>query len=194
MKKNRTVITISILVAALALIFTGCASKTAITKESLMEKKGAAVSTQTAKEKGLSEAEEKALHEAWDRAAKKEYAEAAAAKEASSFVDIRFAFDRSDLRPAVSAILRRHASWLKGHPGYVVRIEGHCDERGTAEYNLALGERRAISAMKYLVALGVDKSRITTISYGKERPLDPRHNKKAWAKNRRGHFVVTLKK
>ncbi len=120
-------------------------------------------------------------------------AAAAVAKEASEFADIHFAFDRSDLRPDAREILTTHATWLKAHPEYVVRIEGNCDERGTVEYNLALGERRATSAMKYLVDLGVDQSRITTISYGKERPLDPEHNEEAWAKNRRDHFVVTLK-
>ncbi|HUH66608.1 MAG TPA: peptidoglycan-associated lipoprotein Pal [Syntrophales bacterium] len=121
-------------------------------------------------------------------------AEAAAAKEASSFLDIHFAFDRYDLRPDEREILSLHAKWLKAHREYVVRIEGNCDERGTVEYNMALGQRRADSAAKYLINLGVDKKRITTISYGKERPLDPGHNEEAWAKNRRDHFTVTLKK
>jgi peptidoglycan-associated lipoprotein len=75
-----------------------------------------------------------------------------------------------------------------------VLIEGHCDERGTTEYNLALGERRAKEAKKYFVELGIDGKRIKTISYGKERPLDPGNNEEAWAKNRRDHFVVTPKK
>ena len=69
-------------------------------------------------------------------------------------------------------------------------IEGHCDERGTAEYNIALGERRARSAMDFLVDLGISASRLSTVSYGEERPLDPRHNEAAWAKNRRAHFVI----
>jgi len=200
MKRNNLVMTIFILVVGLALVLSGCAKKVAVKEESPMEKQAAvekqaaAASTEAKKEKELGEAEEKALIEAWNRASEKEYAEAAAAKEASEFVDIYFAFDRSDLQPAQRDILRMHAAWLTAHPGYVVRIEGNCDERGTAEYNLALGERRAISALKYLVELGIDKSRITTISYGKERPLNPLHNEEAWAKNRRDHFVVILKK
>jgi len=190
----------SILVVGLALVLTGCAKKVAVKEElpmemqAAVEKQAAAASTETGKQKELGEGEEKALIEAWNRASEKEYAEAAVAKEASKFVDIYFAFDRSDLQPAQRDTLHMHAAWLKAHPGYVVRIEGNCDERGTAEYNLALGERRAISAMKYLVELGIYKSRITTVSYGKEHPLDPDHNEEAWAKNRRAHFVVTLKK
>ncbi len=74
-----------------------------------------------------------------------------------------------------------------------IQIEGHCDERGTAEYNLALGERRANSAKKYLVSLGIPADRLSTISYGKEMPLDPGHNEEAWAKNRRAHFIILSK-
>jgi peptidoglycan-associated lipoprotein len=87
-----------------------------------------------------------------------------------------------------------HAKWLTAHPEFSVRIEGNCDERGTVEYNMALGQRRAASAMKYLVDLGVGKNRIKTVSYGKERPLDPGNNEEAWAKNRRDHFSITRQK
>jgi len=80
---------------------------------------------------------------------------------------------------------------MAANKNVTVLIEGNCDERGTVEYNLALGEKRAQSAMKFLVDLGVDKARIKTISYGKEKPLEPGHNEEAWAKNRRDHFVVT---
>lgn len=120
-------------------------------------------------------------------------AAAAVAKEASQFEDIYFAFDRFDLRTDARKILDNHGKWLKAHSEYVVRIEGNCDERGTVEYNLALGERRAKSAMKYLGDLGIDEKRLSTVSYGKEKPLDPGHNEEAWAKNRRDHFVVTKK-
>jgi peptidoglycan-associated lipoprotein len=82
---------------------------------------------------------------------------------------------------------------LKKYPKVKVQIEGHCDERGTIEYNLALGERRANSTKKYLISLGISADRISTISYGKERPLDPGHNEEAWAKNRRAHIVVLSK-
>ena len=76
------------------------------------------------------------------------------------------------------------------HPGVTVTIEGHCDERGTNEYNLALGDRRAESAKRFLTDLGISATRLTTVSYGEERPVDPRHNEEAWAKNRRAHFVI----
>jgi peptidoglycan-associated lipoprotein len=79
------------------------------------------------------------------------------------------------------------------HPTVKIQIEGHCDERGTNEYNLALGERRANSAKKYLISLGMPADQISTISYGEEKPLDPGHNEEAWAKNRRGHFIVLSK-
>ena len=79
------------------------------------------------------------------------------------------------------------------YPKVKIQIEGHCDERGTAEYNLALGERRSNSAKKYLISLGVPEGRISTISYGKEKPLDPGHNEEAWAKNRRDHFIILSK-
>ena len=82
---------------------------------------------------------------------------------------------------------------LKRYPAWTVTIEGHCDERGTAEYNLALGERRAVAAQAYLVSLGIPASRVKTVSYGKEFPFDPGHDEAAWAKNRRAHFVITGK-
>lgn len=104
--------------------------------------------------------------------------------------DINFDFDRYDIRPADANILDANAAWLKTNPGHLVLIEGHCDERGTNEYNLALGERRAKAAMNYLVSQGVQASRITIISYGEERPLCAEHNEACWAKNRRAHFLV----
>jgi peptidoglycan-associated lipoprotein len=108
--------------------------------------------------------------------------------------DIHFDFDKFSLKPENREILKGHADWLLGHRDYLVTIEGHCDEMGTTEYNLALGERRAGEAKRFLVDLGVAEARISTISYGKERPLDTGHDEEAWAKNRRAHFIVTLKK
>lgn len=104
--------------------------------------------------------------------------------------DIYFAFDRANLSPMAQENLRRKAEWLRANPDATVTIEGHCDERGTNEYNLALGDRRAESAKSFLVDLGISAKRLATISYGEERPVDPRHNEEAWAKNRRAHFVV----
>jgi peptidoglycan-associated lipoprotein len=104
--------------------------------------------------------------------------------------DIYFAFDSSALSSTSKSILGQNAQYLKDHQGATVVVEGHCDERGTTEYNMALGARRAESAMKYLEGLGVASSRMSTISYGEELPLDPSHNEEAWAKNRRVHFSV----
>lgn len=103
---------------------------------------------------------------------------------------IFFEFDRYDLTPEAKIVLERKAKWLRANPTYKVRIEGHCDERGTNEYNLALGDRRANAAKSYLINLGIEPERISTISYGEERPLDPRHTEEAYSKNRRAEFKL----
>ncbi len=95
-----------------------------------------------------------------------------------------FEFDRSDVTPEAQQTLQRQAEWLQHYPNVSVTIEGHCDERGTREYNLALGERRANAAKQVLVAAGIPSSRISTISYGKDRPVVPGSNEEAWAQNR----------
>ncbi|MEW6079899.1 MAG: peptidoglycan-associated lipoprotein Pal [Thermodesulfobacteriota bacterium] len=104
--------------------------------------------------------------------------------------DIYFAFDKSDLSADAQSILKKKAAWLDKNPDAAVTIEGHCDERGTNEYNIALGERRATSARDFLVNLGTDLTRLTTISFGEERPVDAGHTEDAWSKNRRAHFVL----
>ena len=101
-----------------------------------------------------------------------------------------FSFDSHQLSAEARATLEKQAQWLKQHPEVNATIEGHTDERGTRDYNLALGERRANAARDYLIALGIDAKRIKTVSYGKERPVDPRSVEDAWAKNRRGVMVV----
>jgi len=103
---------------------------------------------------------------------------------------ILFDFDRSILTPTAQDRLTRKAKYLKENPDIKVIIEGHCDERGTDEYNLALGERRAEAAKAFLVDLGISQSRLTTISYGEERPFAKGHYEGAWALNRRAHFVI----
>jgi peptidoglycan-associated lipoprotein len=108
----------------------------------------------------------------------------------SQFDDVRFDFDKSEVKEAGRKTCGVVADYLKKHPQAKMQIEGHCDERGTAEYNMALGERRATAVMTYLVSLGVPKSALSTVSFGKEKPLDPGHNEEAWAKNRRAHFVL----
>jgi peptidoglycan-associated lipoprotein len=118
------------------------------------------------------------------RPSPREFAAVAALK------DIFFDFDKYDIRPEDAKTLDANASWLKTNGQNLVLIEGHCDERGTNEYNLALGERRAKATMNYLVSQGVQANRITIISYGEERPLCNEKNESCWSKNRRGHFLV----
>jgi peptidoglycan-associated lipoprotein len=111
----------------------------------------------------------------------------------SPFQPVFFRFDSSEIEGAGQQALNTNADLLKKYSTWVITIEGHSDERGTAEYNLALGERRAVAARTYLVSLGVPADRLRTVSYGKEFPFDPGHDEGAWAKNRRAQFVVTSK-
>ena len=104
--------------------------------------------------------------------------------------DVFFEFDQFVLSDSAKAVLNKKAKWLKDHPNAKALIEGHCDERGSTEYNLALGQKRAEAAMQFILALGIDPSRVSTISFGKERLADPGHNEAAWANNRRAHFIL----
>lgn len=104
-----------------------------------------------------------------------------------------FAYDSFELDDRARTALKGNASLLTRYPAWTVTIEGHCDERGSAEYNLALGERRALAARNYLVEIGLPAGRLRTVSYGKEFPFDPGHTDEAWAKNRRAYFVITAK-
>lgn len=110
--------------------------------------------------------------------------------ESSKLKDVHFAFDRSDISAEARKILKESADFLKQSPDAKIQIEGHCDERGSTSYNLALGERRAATVRDYLVSLGVTAEMLSTISYGEEKPVDPEHNEEAWAKNRRGHMII----
>ncbi len=104
-----------------------------------------------------------------------------------------FELDSDAVSSSAQAVLDENAGVLKKYPTWAVTIEGHCDERGTAEYNLALGERRALAARAYLLSLGIPADRLRTVSYGKEFPFDPGHDEGAFSKNRRAHFVITAK-
>lgn len=108
----------------------------------------------------------------------------------SLFRDIHFDFDKALIRDDAKPVLASVSDYLKNNKGAKLLIEGHCDERGTSEYNMALGDRRADSARKYLVSLGVPAGVLSTLSFGEEKPMDPGHNEEAWAKNRRAHFVL----
>jgi peptidoglycan-associated lipoprotein len=111
----------------------------------------------------------------------------------ADFRTVYFDFDKYNIRSDQKANLDKNAEILRKNPDLVIKIEGHCDERGTVEYNLALGDKRANSVKDYLVNLGIPANRIEVISYGKERPVDPGHNEAAWAKNRRAEFRIIKK-
>jgi peptidoglycan-associated lipoprotein len=104
--------------------------------------------------------------------------------------DIYFDFDRSEIRPDARRVLENNARWFRENPSARVKIEGHCDERGTNEYNIALGQRRAEATKRFLAAMGVDSSRISTMSYGEERPVCSDHQEGCWQQNRRSHFLT----
>jgi len=139
------------------------------------------------KEQSEKELREKALREEEAKRSK-----AASEKAHFESEDIYFEFDQYILSDTAKQNLNKKAQWLKDFPAVKTLIEGHCDERGSAEYNLALGQKRADAAMKYLTSLGINANRISTISYGKEKPLDTGSNEAAWAKNRRAHFVLKV--
>jgi peptidoglycan-associated lipoprotein len=113
-----------------------------------------------------------------------------ASGEGGPLADVHFGYDQAYLTDEAREILERHAAWIKAHPGLRVAIEGHCDDRGTVEYNLALGDQRARAVYDYFVSLGVSPAELSTVSYGKERPLDLGSTETAWARNRRAHFAV----
>ena len=112
------------------------------------------------------------------------------ARTSAPFLPIYFDFDRYSIRPDMRSRMEHNAKVMLDHPDIKVEIQGNCDERGTNEYNLALGEKRAKAARDYMVNMGVNPNRITIVSLGEEKPLDPRHNEEAWAKNRRDDFVI----
>jgi len=153
-----------------------------------------ALREQALREKAAREAAERAKREAEERAKREAAEKAAAILKELQIADIHFDFDKYNLKPEAQEILKKTAPAYLKYTNYNVVIEGHCDERGTAEYNLALGEKRAAEAAKFLMNLGIDKNRIKTISYGEEMPLDKGHNEEAWAKNRRDHFLVIAPK
>ena len=209
MKRNSICIGIMAVIFCISMmLMTGCAKKAVSKDEGLVagEKKAAAAQSEAdikkkeaeaaAKEEAARKlAAEQQKEDVKELALKRDAAAAATAeKEQTAFEDIYFVFDKSTIEPEAREILKRLASLLGSNKNYSLVVEGHCDERGTVEYNLALGQRRADAAMKYLVDLGLDKESIKTITYGKERPLDPGHDEEAWAKNRRAHFLTTLKK
>ncbi len=147
-------------------------------------------SAQQAEELERQRAEELATQQALEEEALKQDREKAAARELFVNEDVHFDYNESVLRFGAQEVLQKKAKWLQDNSDASVVIEGHCDERGSTEYNLALGDRRAESVRSFLVDLGIAKSRLTTISYGEEMPVDAANNEDAWAKNRRAHLTI----
>jgi len=200
---NRFWVVLALLLVIPGLIFTAsCAKKEVKSKPALIPATSAeeeAEARRLAEERARQEAlvaqkalEEKRLLEERlrEEARQRRKREELAARHRFLKEDIHFEFDKSRLLPEAKEILRYKAEWLMAHPAVTVIIEGHCDERGTNEYNMALGNRRAESVKRFVVDLGIAPERVTTVSYGEERPLDSHHKEEALAKNRRAHFVM----
>lgn len=191
--KRRMWINLALLLVVPGMLMTvSCAKKMVKTTPVVSQDNEAAQAAERARQAELARQQElarqKALQEQRlkDEAAQKE----AAAREQFVNEDVHFDFDKSDIKPEAAEILKAKAQFLSDKPNLKVQLQGNCDERGTAEYNLALGQRRADSAKAFLVNLGVPAAQLSTISFGKEKPLDPAHNEAAWAKNRRVHCVI----
>lgn len=188
---------ISFLLIVFSLLFTVSCAKKVVQSEPMIEDK-TIVSEESAgvddTDLAAQEQAEQGLKQTQlaEQAAKEEEGERAKVAAAQMFIneDIYFDFDKSALGDAAKDLLSQKAEWLRANPNASVIIEGHCDERGTSAYNIALGDSRAESAKSYLFALGVDATKLSKISYGEERPLDPEMSEHAWAKNRRAHFVI----
>ncbi len=204
-RKNQSYL-ILIIILCFGLIMMGCPKKTVVKEEPSVKKSEDSARLEAERERAAREAKEareRELAKMKEEGAKKEFERSLVAKkepgiegevfESKLLKDIHFDFDKYDIRSVDTEILKENAILLKKYPKVKIQIEGHCDERGTNEYNLALGERRANSTKKYLLSLGITADRISTISYGEEKPFDPGHNEEAWAKNRRAHFIILTK-
>ena len=214
MRRNWVAVGLIALVLCFSVAFlTGCAKKAALKEGAVVTQEQKAVSQAAktddaaARERALQEqalreqalreqalrdaaAREAAAKETAAKAKKEEAVQAADILKELQIADIHFDYDKYNLKPEAQEILKKGAPAYLKYRNYKLVVEGHCDERGTNEYNLALGENRAMEAANYLSNLGIEKERIKTISYGKEMPLDKGHDEAAWAKNRRAHFVV----
>jgi peptidoglycan-associated lipoprotein len=187
MRKNYWIVLALVLVLPAMLFTVSCAKKDVMAEPEMAPAEQPMDQAQMDAE---AEAAEKARLEAERLQAEEAERAMMAARQAFTSEDIYFEFDSSALLPMAQETLSQKADYMMHNPGQSAVIEGHCDERGTAAYNLALGERRADAAKAFLVNLGVDAAQINTISYGEERPVDMGHDEEAWAKNRRAHFEV----
>ena len=194
MKKNLTFVGIFVVLIFGLTIFTGCAEKKSVVTNSAAQEQEVAPAQKAAQTTDTSKLSDTinpndSTNQNDTIRGKSASVETTAIPE-TSVRDINFDFDSSIIRPDAREILIVNADFLLKNRISSIVIEGHCDERGTAEYNMALGQRRAQETKKYLVNLGIKESTITTISYGEERPLDPGNTEEAWAKNRRAHFLI----
>jgi len=182
---------IVVMLLSMGLFVIGCAERKVVqpVKPELQQQQPAVTPKETAERKGLIKPEERITEEQLAKIETKEerpkYKE-----EGGLFEDIYFDYDKYDVRSDAKAVLQNVASWLLKNTSAKLLIEGHCDERGTSEYNLALGDRRARAVRDYLVALGIASDRVETISYGEEKPVCTEMTDECWAKNRRAHFIV----
>ncbi|GAB6271768.1 MAG: hypothetical protein STSR0003_16120 [Smithella sp.] len=207
MKKHLTWIGLLMVLAFSLALFSGCAEKKAVVKNEAATQEQKVAAAQDAAPAVAQQAataavtDDEAAKRAKEQAAKDEAARKAAAREAwlkknaealtdLNVQNIYFDYDKSSIRPDAREILKANAEIFNKNGNAAIVVEGHCDERGTAEYNMALGERRAQETKQYLVNLGINASRIETISYGEERPLDNRSIEEAWAQNRRAQFLL----
>jgi peptidoglycan-associated lipoprotein len=195
MKKNLTFVGIFVVLIFGLTIFTGCAEKKSVVTNSAAQEQEVAPAQKAAQTTDTSKLSDTinpndSTNQNDTIRGKSASVETTAIPE-TSVRDINFDFDSSIIRPDAREILIVNADFLLKNRISSIVIEGHCDERGTAEYNMALGQRRAQETKKYLVNLGIKESTITTISYGEERPLDPGNTEEAWAKNRRAHFLIS---
>jgi peptidoglycan-associated lipoprotein len=205
---SRKILCVIVLILCFGLILTGCPKKTVVKDEPSAKAEAAKIEAERiAKEKEREakerEAKEREAARKKEEEAKRELEKSLTAKktpgiegvvyESSLLKPIFFDFDKYDIRPSDAEILKGNAAFLKKYPSVKIQIEGHCDERGTNEYNLALGERRASNTKKYLNSLGIAADRVSIISYGEEKPADPSHTEGAWSKNRRAYTVILSK-
>lgn len=196
MKGKSIILTLGLMCLSL-LIFPGCAKKAEIKQDTTTQQQSV-MTEQKAKDAAAAKEKaergkalpDQAMKDDSDNLKSMKTIESKAGMAIAALADIHFDFDKYVLRPQDRNTLAKTAAWIKENHPKMVTIEGNCDERGTVEYNLALGQRRASEAKKYLATLGVNEKILKAISYGKERPLDPGHDEEAWAKNRRDHFVV----
>jgi peptidoglycan-associated lipoprotein len=194
MRKSRAWIFGAIMLAMLLALGVSCAKKQVTMETQEMTAEELAAQQRAEDEAARREAEEARVREQRAREERQRQEAARMSEEASRAAfqdeDIHFDFDKYVLTPQAMMILDEKVAYLREHPEVRVLVEGHCDDRGSNEYNLALGDRRANSAKNYLVKSGVAESRFTTISYGEEQPLCMQQNESCWSRNRRGHFGV----